>query len=214
MIVPDWLWRWYGHRWVTPFDPARVNPVSVDLTLAAPILIQRWQGVEYPNQKAALYTSDLHVGPLDEKYLMFIEGDHRFRPAQFSPGDSVLALTREHIHLPRWMRMQGMLKSSLAREGLNHRTALYVDPGFQGPLTLELNFDRTGYLVRDRPIIQVEAQIGLPQHPYDGHYQHQTDGWPTPNRNRDIAFVSAPRTVLLMNQPPTPEVHVDPDSLG
>lgn len=199
MIVPDWVWRMAGHRWIEPFWPERVNPVSVDLTLSCYILLQRYLGVEYDNVPAVVakdYRTDrpdpatvllLAPTPTGESPMFHTGEDIERRP--FEPGDSVLARTVETLRLPRWMRAQGMLKSSLAREGVNHRTALYIDPGFHGPVTLEINFDRSGHLVPHEPIIQVEGMVGLPHRPYNGHYQHlESHMFPIPNMNRNIAF--------------------------
>lgn len=54
------------------------------------------------------------------------------------PHEFVLAETLERITLPDCVSAQLALKSSRAREGLEHLMAGYVDPGFEGRLTLEL----------------------------------------------------------------------------
>lgn len=183
MILPDWFWRAFGHRVVTPFDPQYINPVSFDLTLANTIRLQRYRGVEYDNTPAVVYTNPSSTGDRPELMLRdhkFADGSH-VSTMPFQPGDSVLASSEQRLTVPRWIRLQGMLKSSTARAGLNHRTALYIDPGFHGYLTLELVFDRSGYLVPRKPIIQVEAALAFPGRTYRGHYQDQ--GLSTPNRN-------------------------------
>jgi dCTP deaminase len=186
MILPDWLWERWGERIITPWRDDRVNPSSVDLTLARHVRLQRYRGEEYPNTPARLVH---HEGA---PALLVLDGsDRHILTAPFMPGDSVLASTWEHLRVPRWLRLQGMLKSSLAREGMNHRTALYVDPGFVGHLTLELQFDRSGYLVPGHPVIQVEAQVVLPRKTYaqrSGNYMHQSHA--VPNRNAGIAFIA------------------------
>lgn len=56
------------------------------------------------------------------------------------PGDFVLASTLEYIIIPRYLsaRLEG--RSTWGRVGLQiHSTAGFVDPGFQGMLTFELN---------------------------------------------------------------------------
>lgn len=181
MILPDWFWRLKGPDVIeTGFEPERINPTSYDLTLASKLLLQVYRGQEFRDEPA------------------FIQGDSlwlpRFRthvPNEFRPGDAVLASTREWVRVPRWVKLQGHLKSSLAREGLNHRTALLIDPGFTGNITLELEFKQTGKLQDEKPIIQVEAQLVFPQRHYGqlkkSHYVSQMGV--TPNRNPDIAFV-------------------------
>lgn len=56
------------------------------------------------------------------------------------PGQLVLATTEECVAIPHDLvgRVEG--RSSLARVGLNvHRTAGYIDPGFVGNVTLEMD---------------------------------------------------------------------------
>jgi len=55
------------------------------------------------------------------------------------PDDFTLGCTVERIHVPRSYAVQVNGKSSLARQGLLvHATAGFVDPGFEGQITLEL----------------------------------------------------------------------------
>jgi dCTP deaminase len=61
-------------------------------------------------------------------------------PFILHPGEFVLGSTAEYVRLPNDLvaRLEG--KSSLGRLGLLiHSTAGYVDPGFEGHLTLELS---------------------------------------------------------------------------
>ena len=61
-------------------------------------------------------------------------------PFVLHPGEFVLASTLERVRLPRHLaaRLEG--KSSLGRLGLvTHSTAGFIDPGFEGHVTLELS---------------------------------------------------------------------------
>jgi dCTP deaminase len=72
------------------------------------------------------YSEIVHVKPLE--------------PFILHPGDFVLASTLEYIVIPRYLtaRLEG--RSTWGRVGLQiHSTAGFVDPGFQGSLTFELN---------------------------------------------------------------------------
>jgi dCTP deaminase len=104
---------------VSPFDPALVNPASLDLRLGSNILIESSEG-----PGLVPYSLDSHTG--DDPYRLV-------------PGQFVLAETQETFNLPNHLAGQFVLKSSRAREGLQHLLAGYCDPGWHGSrLTLEL----------------------------------------------------------------------------
>jgi dCTP deaminase len=108
---------------VIPFDPELVNPASLDVRLGDTLLIESAQGPEMVPYPLAGHT---HENP----YLL--------RPGQF-----VLAETVETFNLPHDVAAQFMLKSSRAREGLEHLMAGYCDPGWYGSrLTMELHNSR------------------------------------------------------------------------
>jgi dCTP deaminase len=108
---------------VTPYDPALLNPASLDVRLGDTLLIESAESpalVPYPLQ---------HHGEAD--------------PYWMRPGQFVLAQTVETFHLPDTIAAQFVLKSSRAREGLEHLLAGYCDPGWSGSvLTLELHNSR------------------------------------------------------------------------
>jgi dCTP deaminase len=104
---------------VSPFDPALVNPASLDLRLGSNILIESTEGPGLVPLSIADYTAD--------------------DPYRLVPGQFVLAETQETFNLPNHLAGQFVLKSSRAREGLQHLLAGYCDPGWHGSrLTLEL----------------------------------------------------------------------------
>ncbi len=72
------------------------------------------------------YSEVVHVKPME--------------PFILHPGDFTLASTLEYIIIPEYLsaRLEG--RSTWGRVGLQiHSTAGFVDPGFQGKLTFELN---------------------------------------------------------------------------
>ena len=111
------------HQLVTPYNPELVNPASIDVTLGGKLLIESAQFrdlIEYP----------LHKHTQDDPY-------------ELKPGQFCLAQTVETFNLPDKIAAQFMLKSSRAREGLEHLMAGYCDPGWNGSvLTLELHNSR------------------------------------------------------------------------
>src|SRR5699024_10398850 len=117
-----------GRVRLDPFDDEMIQPASVD------VRIDRYFRL-FDNHKHALIdpaieqpvlTREVAVDP-DEAYMLH-------------PGEFVLASTYEQITLPDDVaaRLEG--KSSLGRLGLlTHSTAGFIDPGFQGHITLELS---------------------------------------------------------------------------
>jgi len=103
---------------VTPYDPALVNPASLDVRLGENLLI------ELPDTPALVPYS--------------IAGNTKEKPFMLQPHEFVLAETLESFKVPNVVAGQLALKSSRAREGIEHLMAGYVDPGYCGRLTLEL----------------------------------------------------------------------------
>jgi dCTP deaminase len=110
---------------VTPFDPALVNPASLDVRLGPRIRIESATSTE-------LILLDLEREGWDDQ-----------TPYMLRPGQFILAETIETFHLPDDVAAQFMLKSSRAREGIEHLMAGYCDPGWHGSkLTMELHNSR------------------------------------------------------------------------
>lgn len=117
-----------GRIIVDPLDPDDIQPSSIDLRLGMDF--QVFRNSRYP------YIDPAREQPgLMERVLASIE-----EPFVLHPGEFALGTTVERIGLPDDLvgRLEG--KSSLGRLGLLiHSTAGYVDPGWDGRLTLELS---------------------------------------------------------------------------
>ena len=108
---------------VEGYLPELINPASLDVRLASNLLIEA--------------ASSPELVPLD------LSGFDQEHPFPLKPGQFVLASTIEVFHLPSTVAAQFMLKSSRAREGLEHLMAGYCDPGWNGSqLTMELHNSR------------------------------------------------------------------------
>jgi len=117
-----------GRLGLDPFDATMLQPSSVDVRL------DRYFRV-FNNTK---YT---HIDPSRQQdeltSLVEADGDE---PFVLHPGEFVLGSTFEAVNLPDDLagRLEG--KSSLGRLGLlTHSTAGFIDPGFEGHITLELS---------------------------------------------------------------------------
>ena len=117
-----------GRIVVEPFDPDDIQPSSVDLHLGNDFQVFRNSRYPYidPSREQSGLTEGVTVS--------------REEPFVLHPGEFALGTTTERIVLPDDIvgRLEG--KSSLGRLGLLiHSTAGYVDPGWEGRLTLELS---------------------------------------------------------------------------
>ena len=111
-----------------PWDPAMVQPSSVDVRLDK--FFRLFDNHKYPVIDPAQDQPEL---------TRLVEVD----PAEgfvLHPGEFVLGSTFETVTLPDDLAARVEGKSSLGRLGLlTHATAGFVDPGFTGHVTLELS---------------------------------------------------------------------------
>lgn len=106
---------------VEPYDDRQLNPASYDVTLGPHIKVETRKG--------------------------WVDVDISRNPFQLAPGGFILAVTAEMVRVPSSLEAVFQLKSSRGREGFNHLLAGYIDPGFSGRVTLELqNVNRFKYL--------------------------------------------------------------------
>lgn len=108
-----------------PYDPAAVQPASVDVHLGAVF--------------ATLYRPNGR--PLDprEPVQMREQRVGAGEPYVLTPGGFALAATVEVVGLPAHIAGRYEGKSSIARLGVaSHVTGAFLDPGFRGQVTLEL----------------------------------------------------------------------------
>ena len=117
-----------GRVVLDPWDPAMVQPSSVDVRLDRYFRL-------FDNHKYAVI--DPAADQSDLTRLVDVGPD---QPFVLHPGEFVLGATHEVVTLPDDIaaRLEG--KSSLGRLGLlTHSTAGFIDPGFTGHVTLELS---------------------------------------------------------------------------
>ncbi|MGA7096632.1 MAG: dCTP deaminase [Acidimicrobiia bacterium] len=117
-----------GSIQIDPFEPSFVQPSSVDLRVGQGfrVFVNHRYGQIDPRHPQTDLTQLVDTGEDD--------------PFMLHPGEFVLGSTLERIKLGNDVvaRLEG--KSSLGRLGLLiHSTAGFIDPGFQGHITLELS---------------------------------------------------------------------------
>jgi dCTP deaminase len=117
-----------GRIGIDPYDPSLLQPSSIDVRVDRYFRVfhnGRYPYIDVKQQQEEL-TEEVEIG--DE------------RPFILHPGEFVLGSTLERITLPDDLvaRLEG--KSSLGRLGLLiHSTAGFIDPGWDGHVTLELS---------------------------------------------------------------------------
>jgi dCTP deaminase len=117
-----------GRLVIDPPDPSLIQPSSIDVRLDRMFRV-------FNNSR---YT---HIDPAQQQDELteLVEPDEG-DPFVLHPGEFVLGATLERLSLPDDLagRLEG--KSSLGRLGLlTHSTAGFIDPGFDGHITLELS---------------------------------------------------------------------------
>lgn len=156
---------------VSPFRPGQVNPASYDVTLH-PVL-----RVPVPGSSTR---EPLDLAGVTEEYLeeWVVEDHGRYL---MEPGEFILASTIEYLRIPDTIAARVEGKSSLARVGLIvHATGGFIDPGFEGQVTLEMVnlLHRPLMIYPGMPIAQIAFQgvAGAVKRPYGltGRYQGQT----------------------------------------
>lgn len=121
MILPDTEIRHLCEEYnmVVGWDADLLNPASLDVRLGPDLLIEAH---DTPDMRSVSIGNTTPTSP----FLL-------------CPGEFVLAHTVELFNIPDDVCARFMLKSSRAREGLNHLMAGFADPGFHNSsMTLEL----------------------------------------------------------------------------
>ncbi|SDI55828.1 dCTP deaminase [Natribacillus halophilus] len=149
-----------GELIIEPVNDVQIQPASVDIRLGNHYLKLDENAIE----SVALDTP--------AQYVEF-ESDEVIIP----PNSFLLATTNEYIKLPENLTAFVEGRSSIGRMGLFIQNAGWVDPGFEGEITLELfNANRLPIrLISGRRIAQlVFARMDQKAAtPYDGKYQKQ-----------------------------------------
>lgn len=145
---------------VTPYDPRLVNPASLDVRLGYELMVEV---ADFPD-----------MIPVD------ITGHTQANPFLLRPGEFVLGCTLETFQLPVDVAAQFALKSTRARQGLEHLMAGYCDPGWTGSkLTLELQNARRMHAVALWPEMRIGqlvfhrmSQTPAKDYSITGHYNN------------------------------------------
>ncbi len=115
-----------GNLVINPYEEDNVEPASVDLRLSD----------EFKQAQTATAFESTSLSD-DEDTIVWREYENNIH---LQPDDFVLASTKERVEIPDDMVAHVLGRSSLGRLGISvHQTAGYIDPGFEGQITLELS---------------------------------------------------------------------------
>jgi len=168
-VLCDWeiKARCQKSQMVVPFDAELLNPASLDLRLGLYLMVENICDPE-------LLRIDISDRTEDDPFML-------------QPGEFCLAETLELFNIPDDISCQFVLKSSRARDGLNHLLAGWCDPGWNGSkLTLELKNERLHHALPFYPGMKIgqmvfHAMSNTPMHSYaeTGHYNNHLTVMPS-----------------------------------
>ena len=149
-----------GELTVSPLEDIQIQPASIDIRIGNSFSFVK------PTETLITFGLPLEYINVQKDYFLL------------SPRQFVLATTMEYFKLPDNLTAFVEGRSSVGRMGLFIQNAGWVDPGFEGEITLEL------FNASDKPILlEAGKRVGqlvfaqLDQHaenPYNGKYQKQT----------------------------------------
>lgn len=126
-----------GPHLIQPFDPARVQPASYDVTLGTRLLRPRLD-IQY-NAHAFTSFPEIDLRRTKPAELMEEEAITEEHGYILRPGHCALVSTAEQICCPNDMLCSVDGKSTIGRCFVAiHATAGFIDPGYCGAITLEL----------------------------------------------------------------------------
>ena len=150
---------------VIPLAEDSVQPASIDLHLRNEFTL-----ISKSKEPVDIFDSD---------------GCNTFKAKSFTiyPKFFILATTKEEVYIPSTMTAFIEGRSSIGRKGLFIHNAGYVDPGFQGQITLEL-FNcscrpitiHSGMSICQMVVSYLETPCAKP---YSGRYQFQRGTTPS-----------------------------------
>jgi dCTP deaminase len=147
---------------IHPLDPEQMQPASVDLRLGNHFMTVDEQKTDKISVRKKASYRDIYIG----------ENESIVIP----PHSFMLASTKEWVKLPENLTAFVEGRSSIGRLGLFIQNAGWVDPGFEGRITLELFNSNCSpiELIEGWRICQlVLAEMDQPTHPYKGKYSGQ-----------------------------------------
>ena len=163
---------------ITPFETCHLGPAAYDICIgiafASPVAIEAYvvRAIGNSFERIRAINKDIeidgskHIRAIGEIIEVILE-----------PNQVVLCHSMEYVRIPPNMRGSVSMRSSFARDWLDHSAADNIWPGFQGQITFELrNNGPHQYTLRSnmRPLqLSFDHLPVAPRNPYSGLYQNQ-----------------------------------------
>lgn len=148
LLADDELIELVTKGYIKGVDISQINGSSIDITLGKEIL----------EEKTTFDPSIVKLKNRDAMNMNRVEINNT--PYLLRPNHFILAHSKQVFNLPNNISAEYKMKSTMARSGLNHMTAGWIDAGFSGSVltlelhnvsrwhTIELNYgDRIGQIV-------------------------------------------------------------------
>ena len=160
---------------IEPFDPKFLGPcsydISVGLDFASPSALQGY--VLRGNDRIGPASGGTEIDGAREVKRHHGTGIEII----LEPKQAVLCHSAEYVRVPPHLAASLSMRSSFARDWLDHSAADSIWPGFQGQITFELRNDgprpftlRSGMRPLQLAFVRMAA---IPARPYNGLYQKQ-----------------------------------------
>ena len=150
---------------VEPFIPEHLGPVTLDLTLGTSFFSHTEFSAYTIKDGVEDYFLGNNLTILEPNMLYGGEGFKlTLQPKQF-----LTCVSQEHFKLPPDILGEIFVKSSRAREGLDHSNATVINPGFHGDLTFEIRNEKsepyeiwTGMRILHIKFIRLKSAVRTP----------------------------------------------------
>jgi deoxycytidine triphosphate deaminase len=174
-----------GHDWKC------VNTASLDIRLAPDILVEepvpRWERLKTWCKVFywKYFTNQTTIRPMLANEVVYrdrqpfsvrkvtIDPNHGFT---FKPGTFILGASMEKLNIPDNIGALLRTKSSMGRMGFEHMDAGWIDPGFNGCLTLEYQNDLKHHALRIYPGDRVGQLIFFSGHKVSPEHSYRRTG--------------------------------------
>lgn len=145
-------------------DPACINAASLDVRLGDEILVEEFRQTSIPVDYRKRQRLNMRSIKLDEEGYVI------------RPGEFFLAHTMEKCNFADDTAALFRIKSSMGRIGLEHMDAGWVDPGFNGTLTLEFKNMTSHHNILIRPGDAIGQLVFFKGEPVHADQSYRTKG--------------------------------------